>query len=112
VPPGIDSKQVVTYILEKYQVEIGNGLGELQGLLLLWDADLSIYEQQLYINVQRFWGGLVLKAHRLLYCSTLGSRVKNKKKTLERKVPGRDPQQPWRAPRSSLLLYYSRPRIE
>ena len=37
VPPGIDSKQVVTYILEKYQVEIGNGLGELQGLLLVLD---------------------------------------------------------------------------
>jgi len=31
VPAGIDSKKVVTYILEKYQVEIGNGLGDLQG---------------------------------------------------------------------------------
>jgi len=31
-------------------------------------------------NVKRFRGGLVLKAHRLLYHSTLGSRVIKKKK--------------------------------
>ena len=31
-------------------------------------------------NVERFQGGLVSKAHRLLYHSTLGSRVKKKKK--------------------------------
>jgi len=42
----------------------------------------SIQEQLLYRNVQRFRGGLVFKAHRLLYHSTLGSRViKKKKKT-------------------------------
>ena len=31
--------------------------------------------QLLYINVQRLRGGLVCKAHRLVYHSTLGSRV-------------------------------------
>jgi len=31
VPPGIDATKVVTYILQKYQVEIGNGLGDLRG---------------------------------------------------------------------------------
>jgi len=31
-------------------------------------------------NVQRFRGGLVFKAHRLVYHSTLGLRVINKKK--------------------------------
>jgi len=31
-------------------------------------------------NVERFRGGLVFKAHRLLYHSTLGSRVLKKKK--------------------------------
>jgi len=34
-----------------------------------------------YRNVQRFRGGLVFKAHRLLYHSTLGLRVIKKKKT-------------------------------
>ena len=36
--------------------------------------------QLLYRNVQRFRGGLVFKAHRLLYHSSLGSRVMKKKK--------------------------------
>jgi len=31
VPEGIDSKAVVTYILQRYQIEIGNGLGDLAG---------------------------------------------------------------------------------
>jgi len=35
-------------------------------------------EQRLLRNVQRFRGGLVFKAHRLLYHSTLGLRVINK----------------------------------
>jgi len=39
-------------------------------------------EQPLRRNVKRFRGGLVFKAHRLVYHSTLGSRViKKKKKT-------------------------------
>jgi len=38
-------------------------------------------------NVERFQGGLVCKAHRLLYNSTLGSRVINKK---QKKSPPRD----------------------
>jgi hypothetical protein len=36
--------------------------------------------QLMHINVQRFRGGLVFKAHRLLYHSTLGLRVIKKKK--------------------------------
>ena len=35
----------------------------------------SIQEQPLSRNVERFQGGLVFKAHRLMYHSTLGSRV-------------------------------------
>ena len=38
--------------------------------------------------VQRFRGGLVFKAHRLLYHSTLGSRVIKKKKDLGHFVDG------------------------
>jgi len=34
----------------------------------------------LHIHVQRFRGGLVFKAHRLLYHSTLSLRVMKKKK--------------------------------
>ena len=34
-------------------------------------------------TVERFRGGLVLKAHRLVYHSTLGSRVIKKKKEVE-----------------------------
>jgi len=37
-------------------------------------------EQLLGRNVKQFQGGLVFKAHRLLYQSTLGSRVIKKKK--------------------------------
>jgi len=41
-----------------------------------------IVEQLFHRNVKRFRGGLVVKAHRWLYHSTLGSRViKKKKKT-------------------------------
>jgi len=39
-----------------------------------------IQEQLLHINKQRFRGGLVFKADRLLYYSTLGWRVIKKKK--------------------------------
>jgi len=47
-------------------------------------VQLSIYEQLLDINVQWFRGGLVFKAPRLLYHSTLGLRViiKQKKSTI------------------------------
>ena len=41
---------------------------------------LSIEEQLLHRNVKRFRGGLVFKAHRWLYHSTLGSIVIKKKK--------------------------------
>ena len=43
-------------------------------------VQFSIYEQLLIRNVERFRAGLVAKAHRLLYRSTVGSRVIKKKK--------------------------------
>ena len=46
----------------------------------LHQAQFSIYEHPLGRNVKRFRGGLVSKAHILLYHSTLGSRVIKKKK--------------------------------
>ena len=47
------------------------------------DLPLSIQGQLLYRNVQRSGGGLVFKAHRLLYYSTLGLRVRKKKEEEE-----------------------------
>ena len=41
-----------------------------------------VEEQLLHRNVKRFQGGLESKAHRLLYHSTLGSRVIKKKRRL------------------------------
>jgi len=49
---------------------------------------VSISEQLLYINVQRFRGGLVLKAHRLLYHLTLAS---NKEEEEVRRAGGTSP---------------------
>ena len=43
-------------------------------------VQLSIQEQLLYRNVHWFPGGLVFKAHKLVYHSTLGLRVIKKKK--------------------------------
>ena len=40
-------------------------------------VQFSIYEQLLRRIVERFQGGLVIKAHRLVSHSTLGSRVSN-----------------------------------
>ena len=49
-----------------------------------------ISEQLLSRNEKRFRGGLVFKAHRFLYHSTLGSRViKKKKKKTFAQPPGR-----------------------
>ena len=47
-------------------------------------ASATWYEQLLRRNLKRCRGGLVFKAHRLLYHSTLGSRVIKKKKALGR----------------------------
>lgn len=44
VPEGIDSKAVCTYILEKYNMEIGNGLGELLGKV--WRIGLMGYNSR------------------------------------------------------------------
>ena len=46
----------------------------------------GIPAQLLYRNVQRFQGGLEFKAHRFVYHSTLGLRVKKKRK----QIPGAD----------------------
>ena len=46
-------------------------------------VQLSIYEQLLDINVQWFRGGLVFKAHNLVYHSTLGLRVMKKSRHFE-----------------------------
>ena len=43
-------------------------------------GQFSIQEQLLYIIVKRFRKGLVCKAHRVVYYSTLGSRVIKKKR--------------------------------
>ena len=54
--------------------------------VLLLEEAVDERLQLLYRNVQRFRGGLVFKAHRLVYHSTLGSRV-IKKKGPERASP-------------------------
>ena len=49
-------------------------------MLVKCRGEFSIQEQLLRRNVNRFRGRLALKADRLVYHSTLGSRVINKKK--------------------------------
>lgn len=44
VPAGIDSKKVCGYLLEKYNLEIGNGLGELMGKV--WRIGLMGYNSR------------------------------------------------------------------
>ena len=48
---------------------------------LCWSIKTAGREKLLHKSVQRFQGGLVLKAHRPLFCSTLGLRVIEKEKT-------------------------------
>jgi len=45
-------------------------------------ASKGYTQQLLYRNVQRFRGGLVFKAHRLVYHSTLGLRVTKRERDL------------------------------
>ena len=47
------------------------------------ERQVSIQEQVLSRNVERFRGGLEFKAHKLVYHSTRGSRVMKKKKEAE-----------------------------
>ena len=54
----------------------------------------SIQEQLLRMNVKRFRSGLVFKAHRLLFHSTLGLRVIKKKKTRAPQPPASVPRGP------------------
>ena len=48
---------------------------------MVWSAERHAVLQLLRRNVNRFRGGLVFKARRLFYHSTLGLRVIKKKKT-------------------------------
>ena len=59
-----------------------SGLGLQASVLKMLQGVRStqVSEQVLRSNVKRFRGGLVFKAYRLVYHSTLGSRVMNKKK--------------------------------
>ena len=52
-------------------------------LALFWESRTS---KRVTRNVQRFRGGLVFKAHRLLYHSTLGLRVIKKKKKKKKHI--------------------------
>jgi alanine-glyoxylate transaminase / serine-glyoxylate transaminase / serine-pyruvate transaminase len=49
VPEGVDSKAVCTYLLKKYHIEIGNGLGELQGKV--WRIGLMGYNSRMDVVV-------------------------------------------------------------
>ena len=49
-------------------------------IMLVLPYMFSIQEQLLSRNVERFRGGLVFKAHKFSYHSTLGSRVIKKKR--------------------------------
>jgi hypothetical protein len=52
-------------------------------------SETDLVERLLNRNVEQFRGGLVFKAHRLVYYSTLGSRVEKKKE--DPKPQTRDP---------------------
>lgn len=47
VPDGIDAKAVTKYVLDKYQVEIGNGLGDLAGKV--WRVGLMGYNSRMSV---------------------------------------------------------------
>jgi len=65
--------------------------------------------------VKRFRGGLVSKAHRLVYHSTLGLRVIKKKKYCRERRVGRRPRAPalWRDAHAAVpvSLYRARERV-
>ena len=64
------------------KIDFTNNLCEMNLVELYRAVQFSISEQLLGRNVERFRGGLVFEAHRLLYYSTLGTRVIKKKKNL------------------------------
>ena len=70
----------------------------------LWKG---VREQLLRRNVKRFRGGLVFKAHRLLYHSTLGWREIKKKKKEGEIARENQHHLPHGAVFKSMLLYYS-----
>ena len=58
----------------------------MRGLALVVDGQL------LHINVQRFRGGLVFKAHR--HCASLNSRLESNKEEEKGRAPPRNPNRP------------------
>ena len=68
---GIGFQAKVLHTFEGFPSSLGSGPGGGSGTRVVRRR----LEQQLYRNVQRFRSGLVFKARRLLYLSTLGSRV-------------------------------------
>jgi len=57
-------------------------------------------------NVKRFRGGLVVKAHRLLYRSTLGLRVIKKKRKGHAPCHGSEPERAWMAVQCVCVCVY------
>ena len=73
--PGIlASDRGAPRFLEAVSPILGS-LGEFLNIQLYRSEQFSIKEQLLHIIVKRFRGGLVFTARRVLYHSTLGSRV-------------------------------------
>ena len=60
---------------------------QVDGLTMMFRVAGLLREQLLRRSVKRFRGGLVFKAHSLLYHSTLGSKVIKKKKLWALGVP-------------------------
>ena len=69
--------------IDSFILTYPRGGGVEQSCVLLGLAQFSIQEQLLCIMVKRFRAGIVFKAHRLSYHSTLGLRVIEKKKSCQ-----------------------------
>ena len=79
--PRLDGACILTCILSRPDAACVPMLPRLDAACL--QSKASLYEQLLLKTVKRFRGGLVFKAHRLVYHSTLGLREtqKSKKRT-------------------------------
>ena len=80
---GERKEEVLPRLAQPVTMVSDRSLREFLKLELYRSVQLLIQEQLLYRNVQRFRGGLVFKAHRRLYYSTLGFRVMKKKNKKE-----------------------------
>ena len=68
------------------QARPDSGLGFRVQVLTTFEGVPSSLGSGYRADVKRFWGGLVFKAHRLVYHSTLGLRVIKKKVTGARRL--------------------------